>query len=310
MSFRATLDVLDLLDDPEVDGHAVARAFEPVLHVDVQRVDGEKGYTHFVTARTSGKNGKSRGGSAPTLGVIGRLGGVGARPEIVGLVSDGDGAVAALATALKLGRMAKKGDALWGDVIVSTHICPRAPIQPHDPVPFMGAPVDMATMNRHEVSCEMDAVISIDTTKGNRIINHRGFAISPTIKEGYILRVSENLLDIMSVTTGRPPVTFPATMQDITPYGNGLFHVNSIFQPATATGAPVVGLAITTETAVPGCASGASHAADIEEAVRFVVEVCKSFGAGKCSFCDPQEYEMLLSLYGSMRILQTPGSAR
>jgi hypothetical protein len=26
----------------------------------------------------------------------------------------------------------------------------------------------------------MDAVLSIDTTKGNRIINHRGLALSPT----------------------------------------------------------------------------------------------------------------------------------
>lgn len=100
----------------------------------------------------------------------------------------------------------------------------------------------------------LDAVLVVDTTKGNRIINHRGFAISPTVKEGYILRVSEDLLDVMISTTGRLPHVFALSQQDITPYGNGLYHLNSILQPATATKAPVVGVAVTTETTVAGCA--------------------------------------------------------
>ncbi len=153
----------------------------------------------------------------------------------------------------------------------------------------------------------MDAVLSIDTTKGNRVVNHRGFALSPTVKEGYILRVSEDLLGIMSITTGRLPVTYPITTQDITPYGNGVYHLNSILQPATATDAPVVGVAITAETAVPGCATGASHVTDIEEAVRFAVEVAKAFGAGKCSFFDAAEFDRLVRLYGPMKHLQTLG---
>ncbi|HHY71398.1 MAG TPA: DUF1177 domain-containing protein, partial [Thermoanaerobacterales bacterium] len=33
----------------------------------------------------------------------------------------------------------------------------------------------------------MDAIISIDTTKGNRILNFKGFAITPTIKDGYVI---------------------------------------------------------------------------------------------------------------------------
>jgi hypothetical protein len=134
-----------------------------------------------------------------------------------------------------------------------------------------------------------------------------GMLISPTVKEGYILRVSESLLDIMSVTTGRLPVTFPITTQDITPYGNGVYHLNSILQPATATSAPVVGVAITAETAVPGCATGATHAVDVEGAVRFVIEMAKAFGAGKCSFYDAEEFDRLVELYGSMKHLQTLG---
>ena len=63
----------------------------------------------------------------------------------------------------------------------------------------MGSPVDMKSLNEHEVDPRMEAILSIDTTKGNRVINQRGFAISPTVKEGYILRVSEDLLRIMEI---------------------------------------------------------------------------------------------------------------
>lgn len=309
MSLKATLEAISLLDDATVDGSKVESALRSVgvREISVTRVQGESGFTDFVKAVIPGKTGKRSGGSAPTLGVIGRLGGIGARPEMIGLVSDGDGACAAIAVAMKLGSMATKGDVLPGDVVVTTHICPYAPTEPHDPVPFMGSPVDMATMNELEVDPSMDAILSIDTTKGNRVVNHKGFAISPTVKEGYILRVSESLLDIMSVTTGRLPVTFPITTQDITPYGNGVYHMNSILQPATATSAPVVGVAITAETPVPGCATGATHAIDVEGAVRFVIEVAKSFGAGKCSFYDAEEFARLIELYGTMKHLQTLG---
>jgi hypothetical protein len=165
-------------------------------------------------------------------------------------------------------------------------------------------------MNRYEVDDRMEAILSIDTTKGNRVINQKGFAISPSVKDGYILRVSEDLLDIMQIVTGKLPVVFPVTIQDITPYGNDLYHLNSILQPATATHAPVVGVAITTEMPVPGCATGANHCVDIEAAVRFVVEVAKGFGEGECSFYDGQEFQKMTALYGSLEHLKTLGKGK
>ena len=237
MAWRQVLDAFDVLDSAVADGARVTELLlrSGVEDVSTARIEGPRGSTDFVKALIRGSRGKSSGGEAPTLGIIGRLGGLGARPERIGFVSDGDGALAAVTCATKLGAMQRNGDILAGDVIVATHICPNAPTQPHDPVPFMGSPVDMAEMNRHEVDEGMDAILSIDTTKGNRIINLRGFAISPTVKEGYILRVSEDLLDLMQATSGRLPAVFAITTQDITPYGNGLFHVNSILQPTTAT---------------------------------------------------------------------------
>ena len=46
---------------------------------------------------------------------------------------------------------------------------------------------------------------------------------------------------------------------------------------------------------------------DVEKAARFMIEAAKAFGAGKCSFCDEDEYRRLLTLYGSLSHLQTQG---
>ncbi|MEU6661326.1 DUF1177 domain-containing protein [Streptomyces sp. NPDC046821] len=311
---KHVMDVLDLLDDPRADGKRVVAHLDSLAGpegsgAEVTTVEGARGSTDFVRVVVRGAQGRSRGGSARTLGVVGRLGGVGARPEMTGLVSDADGAAAALATAAKLLDMRRKGDVLPGDVVIATHICPDAPTAPHDPVPFMDSPVDIATMNRHEVTGEMEAVLSIDTTKGNRIINHKGLALSPTVKEGWVLRVSEQLGELLAVVTGEPLVTYPVTTQDITPYGNGAHHINSILQPSTATRAPVVGLAITSAAAVPGCQTGASHETDIAAAARFAVETAKAYGAGRLNFHDAREFDALVHRYGSLTHLQTLGNA-
>jgi hypothetical protein len=312
MALKQVIEIYELLDSSKVNGETVASLLKKrgVDEVEVRSIQGERGKTDSIKIWISGSKGKRSGGPSPTLGVIGRLGGIGARPEMIGLVSDADGAIAALSIALKLADMRERGDRLPGDVILATHICPNAPTLPHEPVPFMGSPVDMKSLNDHEVDPKMEAILSIDTTKGNRIINQRGFAISPTVKEGYILKVNEDLLGIMEITTGRRPSVFAITTQDVTPYGNDLFHLNSIMQPCVATQAPVVGVAITAESVVPGCATGASHAVDIEEAVRFVIEVAKNFGKGQCWFYDEKEFKKIVELYGSMRHLQTLGGKR
>ena len=311
MLIKQIMEVFDVLDSSTVTGKSVEeylRSIKADANIEVYALKGPKGEsTDMVKVRIPGTKGKMSGGEAPTIGLLGRLGGIGARPEMIGFVSDGDGALAAIAIAAKLLDMQNKGDYLEGDVFVSTQICPHAPTAPHKPVPFMGSPVEMSQVNREEVSPELDAILSVDTTKGNRVINTRGFAISPTVKEGWILRTSEDLLEKMQITTGRLPYVFPLTMQDITPYGNDVYHLNSVLQPCTATDAPVVGVAITAEVMVPGCATGATHFADVEEAARFMLEVAKDFGRGDLKFYVEEEYARLQKLYGSMKHLQTLG---
>ncbi|WP_275467032.1 DUF1177 domain-containing protein [Streptomyces noursei] len=322
---KHVLDVLELLDRPQTDGQLLAAHLRGVLdgavreaagtpaatavrsdavEITVTRVEGAKGGTDFVKVVVPGADGARARGDAPTLGVLGRLGGVGARPERTGLVSDADGAVAALATAAKLLDMYGRGDVLRGDVIVSTHVCPDAPTRPHDPVPFMDSPVSILDCNRAEIDPAMDAVVSIDTTKGNRLLNQRGIALSPTVKEGWILRVSDDLLGILETVTGEAAHVLPITTQDITPYGNGVHHINSIMQPCVATDAPVVGLAVTAQSAVAGCATGASHETDIAAAGRFALEAAKEFGRGAARFHDAEEFARLVELYGPMTRLQ------
>lgn len=310
MLMKQIIDLYDILDSSFASGAKVEsylRSIKADADIEVYTLQGKKGKTDMVKVRIPGINGKTNGKSAPTIGFLGRLGGLGARPERIGFVSDGDGALVALSLAAKLLDMQVKGDYLDGDVFISTHVCPDAPTQDHKPVPFMDSPVNMAQVNQEEVTEELDAILSVDTTKGNRIINTRGFAISPTVKEGYILKVSESILDIMQTTTGRLPFVYALSQQDITPYGNGLYHLNSILQPTTATSVPVIGVAITTEAPVAGCATGATHIIDCEEAGRFMLEVAKAYGRGDCEFYDESEYDRIQKLYGNMAHFQTLG---
>ena len=288
MLYKELIELFDMLDSASASGSEVVeyfRSIDPMCQVETYPLEGPKGHTDMVRILIPGKNGKSKGGNAGTIGILGRLGGLGARPEQIGFVSDGDGALTALAVAAKLLRMQAKGDFLEGDVFVSTHVCPDAPTAPHEPVPFMNSPVETWQVNKEEVTDDLDAVLVVDTTKGNRIINHRGFAISPTVCQGYILRVSEDLLDVMQMTTGKLPYVFALTQQDITPYGNG----------------------ITTETTVAGCATGATHMEDLDEAARFMIESAKAFGRGKLSFLDKEEFARIKELYGNMEHFQTLG---
>ena len=163
MLMKEIIAAYDVLDSSFVTGEEVKKyllGIKADANVEVYELVGPKGSTDMLKVRIPGKNGKTNGGDAPTIGLLGRLGGIGARPERIGFVSDGDGALCAVALAAKLLDMQNKGDYLDGDVFISTHICPHAPTAPHDPVPFMGSPVEMAQVNKEEVSPDLDDTIT------------------------------------------------------------------------------------------------------------------------------------------------------
>ncbi|MDD4835186.1 MAG: DUF1177 domain-containing protein [Lutispora sp.] len=306
MLLKHVLEVYEVLDSPQVTGSAVQKMFfnRGCKDVEIKKVSGEKCNVEFIKVFFSGKNGKSKNGSAPTIGLLGQLGGIGCYPVKNGFVSDGDGALVVLACGLKLADMVNNGSMLDGDVIITTHVCTKTPIKPRKLVPFLDLPLPMDIMVKSLVDPRAEAILSVDTTKGNRIINQRGFAITPTVKEGYILKVSDDLIDIMSTVTGLLPSVMAITTQDITTYKNNIYHINSIMQPAIATNSPVVGVAITAQIPVAGTATGATHFMDIEATARFCLEVAKYYGLEECKFYDSEEFEKMVSIYGSMSHLQ------
>lgn len=304
MAMKQVLEAYELLSGARVSGADVAALLKArgIADVTLERVRGETAETDFVSCHIPGAD-----AGRPALGVIGRLGGLGARPQMVGLVSDADGAIVAIAVALKLADMAVQGDKLAGPVRIHTHICPAAATRANSPVPMMRSPLPGREMMRREVHPAMAAILSVDTTRGNRLVNHRGVAITPVAREGWLLPIPDAILDILGWVSGELPVTLPLTTQDITPQENGLAHINSIMQPSIMTGAPVMGVALTAQTTVPGCATGVSNATDIDVAARFCIEVAKRFGAGECPFYDAANWQALQERYGSLRHLQTMG---
>ena len=87
MSLHQTLQVFELFDSALIDGQQVVDLFAafPGVNASFKRVSGPKGRTDFVRIDSPGAQGKAGGGSAPTLGIIGRLGGIGARPTRIGM---------------------------------------------------------------------------------------------------------------------------------------------------------------------------------------------------------------------------------
>jgi hypothetical protein len=81
MALQRVLEALDLLDG-WVTGNDVAGELRiRGLEVETTTVAEGGRSTTFLTTLAPGRSGRTVGGEAPTTGIIGRLGGVGARPE-------------------------------------------------------------------------------------------------------------------------------------------------------------------------------------------------------------------------------------
>ena len=149
-----------------------------------------------------------------------------------GLASDADGCIVGLSTALRLARMWTRNQRLAGDVLISTHICQQAHPAPHDPFPFVMSPLPSSEKHPRLVDDRMDAILTPETCKGNKMISHLGFAVTPPVREGFIMRPHASVLHIMEMVTGKQPAIFPITMQDVTPYELGVHHICGMVLPS------------------------------------------------------------------------------
>lgn len=293
VSVPHTIEAIQLLARART-GPEVASVLRERLRQDVllTPVIGPAGSTDFLRLTFASE------ATGPTVGLVGRLGGLRTSPDGA-LVSDADGAIAVIAAALALAD-GWAGRLPAGAIIISTHITSEAPVIESDPVPMVGSPIPMDQVNRVEVSSDMDLVLSVDATKANRVVNGRGIGFTPPVLRGWVLPVPKDVIDIYERVTGGPAQIVPLSTYDITPYGNGLPHLNSIVQPATGTDSPVLGIATISERPVPGIATGANQVADIALAVQFAIEVAVSFIRGECQIYDAATFEGAIQKYGSL----------
>ena len=307
---REVLDVLDFMTSPK----ASAADFEKLLpagahRVKIDRLDTERGSMEFVKILFPGSRGKSSGGDLRTTGIIGSLGALRVPGDKMGLVSDADGCLVALAVALRLARMASKGQTLASDVIVSTQICHDGRAEPHDPYPFVMSPITSSLKHPRLVDAAMDGLVVVETCKSNKLVSHKGFAISHVAKEGYLLRLHSDMIHIMEMVTGRLPVIFPVSQQDLTPYESGIHHVCGMMLGNLFTDAPVLGVPITTESQTWPAWTNVSHATELDQAGRFCLEVATRFGLGECEFFYENDYAGMKKLYGPIRPVVTSAKA-
>ncbi|MCL2684216.1 MAG: DUF1177 family protein, partial [Synergistaceae bacterium] len=273
-----------------------------------ERLEGN-GFTEVVRIFLKGKSGRSSGGKAPTLDISASLVGVGSRPASTGLLGDGDAAVIVCAVGLKLLDMKKKGDQVEGDVVILMNITASAPTgkaEGHKPA-GIGCPVNFWLMKSKFVDKTADAIIDVNVTRSDRYCKKKGFAITPTVKEGWILKISEDALDVMERVTGEMPAIMPVTMQEVMPTRNGISFMNDIVALPYGVNIPCIGVALCQPIPVDPSGPGMTNLAEIEPAIRYCVEVAKDFGRGKFDFYNKEEFEKIVKLYGSMTHLQTFG---
>lgn len=309
MLTREIIDAWSLIDRPDSGGDIISAYFatettDPRLLPEVHHVRAETGSTEVLRWTLPGSAGHANGGTAPTLAIVGRLGGTGVRPHKEGTVSDSDGAVIAVATALKLVRAIEYGEPTHGDVIIVTHICPDAPTRDHPVRGQMDSPVPIdELLSRFESPNQAAALISVDTTRSHYLLNHSGLAITPTLINGVLMRISDDLMNLLAEVTSEPPVALPITMQDITPMSSGLFRINSIMQPGNYFHGPMIGLASVSRHPIRGTTTGANRPENLETGARFCVEAARRFGCNSLLFVDDDQYQKFTSLYGDLSFL-------
>ncbi|ARM76926.1 DUF1177 family protein [Acidianus manzaensis] len=215
-----------------------------------------------------GNGGKKR------VEILGRLGAIQMK-DSKGLVSDADGAIVSLALILELINLKDKGITFDVDVSVVTNISLNAKLIPHKPFNFMIPLIDFNDALKEEVDPNADLILSIDSTKGNRLAKYDDFAITHVIKDGYILKLEDEVIDIYNRVTGHEVYMVPLTTGDLLPLDFNVYHISTLISPWLYTDSPVIGLATVSKQVVPGYVTGVLNMEMLEHTSRFCLEILK-----------------------------------
>ena len=138
MLIKQLLEVYDVLDDSNASGETVeAYLREESGRMRISRISARwaKGKNRYGQSQDSRKQGKTSGGDAPTLGLLGRLGGLGARPGESDSCLTATAPLSGISLAAKLLDMQNKGRHTGGVTSLYPLMCvPDAPTRPHKPV--------------------------------------------------------------------------------------------------------------------------------------------------------------------------------
>lgn len=295
------IEVLDLLTSAEVNGTMLVEYLNSLgsCEAQVECVCGLNGSYKTLKVTITGTDGAISGGGSPTLGFVGQVGDQASSQSKNERIPDYIGTSIVLLTATKILQMNKSGNALRGDVILSAQISSNTATSEN-------TTLQKEVPTHTEVSQFMDAVISIGSYKREKVGYHKGIAISPTVKEGYILKLSDDLWALAKKNTDVLPISLPLSQQDIIPRETGLPQAHTILQPSRATSAPVVGIGIQNEKA-SGQGLETCFSERIESTGRFLATVATAFTNGECSFFDEQEFTLLRTSYGDMSHFQHIG---
>lgn len=123
-------------------------------------------------------------GGGENVEILGRLGAIQMSGVSKGLVSDADGAIVTLTTLLELLNLRDKGIELKVNASFVTNLSMKASLIPHSPFKFMVPPVGLDDALKIEVDPKASIILSIDSTKGNRLVKFDDFALTHVIKDG------------------------------------------------------------------------------------------------------------------------------
>ena len=265
MILKTLLDVIDILESRD-----------PVERIR-RRLEGRVKFDEVVVEGVPVIKALYEGGGR-RVEILGRLGAIQTGEK--GLVSDADGAVVSLTTLLELLNLREKGIELKLDVSFATNLSTTARLIPHSPFKFMVPPVGLDEALKVEVDPQATTVLSIDSTKGNRLAKYDDFALTHVIKDGYILKLSDEVLDIYNRVTEHEVYMVPLTSGDLTPLDVNVYHISTLISPWLYTSAPVVGLATVSPRAIPGYETGVMNLNMLEHASRFCLEFLKYMEKG------------------------------
>ncbi|QIW22735.1 DUF1177 domain-containing protein [Sulfolobus sp. S-194] len=221
-----------------------------------------------------------KGEGKDKIEILGRLGAIQMVGTNKGLVSDADGAIITLTTLLELLNLMDKGITFDIDILFVTNLATKAKLIPHKPFDFMVPLMGLDDALKIEVDPTASFILSIDSTKGNRLAKYDDFALTHVVKDGYILKLHDNIIDIYNRVTEHEIYMISLTTGDLTPLDYNVYHISTLISPWLYTSSPVLGLATVSKQVIPGYETGVQNLTMLEHASRFCIELIKYLEKG------------------------------